>query len=157
MAPLILASFGGGLPVVAILCALLGLILVAKAYDPAGDVLTKVHSSIDLVKTPADGLEHLIYSFKPDNEYPAGGYTSVGLAAHATGSLTALKILAVTMVQSEGSGGYVPMWNPATGKLEVYEAGADAAALDEVTAGTDLSGELFHLHIYGTRDYTIAL
>ncbi|MBK8180879.1 MAG: hypothetical protein IPK67_18700 [Planctomycetes bacterium] len=128
------------------------------AYDPAGDVLTPVHSSCDYLKPPADGLEHLIINFQPDNEYAAGGFTSVGLAAHATGALSVLELSEIVHVAAEASkSGLVYVWNRATSKLQAFRIGAldgNAAAagpLTEVAAGVDLSTDRVTLHIYGKR------
>ncbi len=45
----------------------------------------------------------------------------------------------VDFFNADAKGGYVPAYDYANRKLKIYEAGADGAALDEVTAGTDLS------------------
>lgn len=128
------------------------------AYDPAGDVLTQVHNSADFLGRAADGLEHVIVDFQPDNEYPAGGYTSVGLAAHATGALGVLKLSEIVHVQAEASkSGLAYVWNRATSKLQAFRVGAldgNAAAaqnLTEVAAAVDLSADRVTLHIYGRR------
>jgi len=47
--------------------------------------------------------------------------------------------------------GYVPEHSgtAAAGKIQVYEAGADGAALDEVADSTDLSNIVFKFHAMG--------
>ena len=44
------------------------------------------------------------------------------------------------LLVGNSEGGYVFAYDPSAGKIKAFEAGADAAALDEVGA-TDLSGE----------------
>lgn len=150
----LVAAATGSLPgiLIAIVClvALLGL----RVYDPVGDVWTKVYSSVDFLKPPADGLEHLIYKLEPDNEYAAGGYTSLGLIGHATGALAALGIQSIVDAFGHGAGGNLIEFNTATGKLVSYRAGA-AGVLVEPAAGTDLSAIDFYVHIWGVRDSTV--
>jgi hypothetical protein len=57
----------------------------------------------------------------------------------------------VVPVNSSSANGYVPQWDATNSKLMMYEAGADAAALDEVANTTDLSAETIVVMVYGTR------
>lgn len=52
------------------------------------------------------------------------------------------------VVQDKTGSGYVPQYDYANGKLQVFEAGADAAPLDEVAAATDL-GDTLRLMCFG--------
>lgn len=57
------------------------------------------------------------------------------------------RILAVIPVG--GQGGYVPVWNPTTKKVQVFRQTAATSALVEVTTGTDLSAQAFQLLLAG--------
>jgi hypothetical protein len=48
-----------------------------------------------------------------------------------------------------GQGGYVPVWNPTTSKLQVFQQSAATSALTEVPAATDLSAYTFNLLVVG--------
>ena len=52
---------------------------------------------------------------------------------------TSLGVNKILNVHFDNAGGYVLSYDVANGKIKAYEAGADGAALDEVTATTDLS------------------
>lgn len=69
-----------------------------------------------------------------DSSYPTGG------EALTANLLTLGTITSVVSVRNDG-GGYVPQYDDDTGKILMFEAGADAAALDEVTDTTDLSAQ----------------
>lgn len=45
--------------------------------------------------------------------------------------------------------GYRPSWDKANKKVKMYEAGADAAELDEVADATDLNAELLDFTAWG--------
>jgi hypothetical protein len=77
-----------------------------------------------------------------DSSYPAGGEAVDFVAALGWNSLTA-----VLSLQSSSANGYVPQWDGA--EIWMYEAGADAAALDEVAATTDLSAETITCFVVG--------
>ena len=47
------------------------------------------------------------------------------------------------------SSGYVAQYDYSNEKIEIYEAGADAAALDEVANTTDLSAVYVRVLAYG--------
>ena len=70
-----------------------------------------------------------------DSSYVADGYDldALILAAIPVASGYTVSVVSYT------AEGYVPQWDQANTKLKLFEAGADAAALDEVTAATDVS------------------
>ena len=76
-----------------------------------------------------------------DDSYPTGGE-----------SVTAgdLGFTAIHMVVCDTeSSGYVAQYDYSNEKIEIYEAGADAAALDEVANTTDLSAVYVRVLAYG--------
>lgn len=78
----------------------------------------------------------------------AGTFAHVGTYA-TSGDLFTLASLGLekldTMIVS-GDGGYVPQVDLTNKKIFEYEAGADAAALDEVANGTDLTTSVAAAH-----------
>jgi len=69
-------------------------------------------------------------------------------------SLTATDLgferIAMVVVGSDANtGGYIPQYDYTAEKLLMYEAGADAAQLDEVANTTDLSAEVVRIAVYG--------
>lgn len=76
-----------------------------------------------------------------DDSYPTGGES---LTAANLG-MTALHIV----ICDTESSGYVAQYDYTNSKIEVYEAGADAAALDEVADTTDLSAVYVRVLAYG--------
>lgn len=90
-----------------------------------------------------DGLREIRGTVTFDASYPTGGET-FNISAKLSGS---------PKVDCEGDGGYVAMHDGGTaaaGKIEMYEAGADAAALDEVANTTDLSNIVITFCAVGT-------
>ena len=77
-----------------------------------------------------------------DSSYPTGG------EALTAGDLGFTAIHAV-MIDTDTSG-YVAQYDYSNEKDEVYEAGADGAALDEVGNTTDLSAVYIRVVAYGT-------
>ena len=77
-----------------------------------------------------------------DSSYPTGG------EALTAGDLGFTAIHAI-MIDTETSG-YVAQYDYSNEKVEVYEAGADGAALDEVGNTTDLSAVYIRVVAYGT-------
>ncbi len=71
-----------------------------------------------------------------DSSYVADGYDLDTLILAAIPVASGYYTVSVTSYTAEG---YVPQWDQANTKLKLFEAGADAAALDEVTAATDVS------------------
>lgn len=90
---------------------------------------------IDLLPAPSD--------------YATGGYLieGIGESTEDTGNVGLYKVLFV--LPAGGQGGYVPVWNPATSKLQVFEAGASESALGEVPANTNLDAYTFQLLVVG--------
>jgi hypothetical protein len=79
-----------------------------------------------------------------DSSYPTGGEAIDFPAALGWNSLTGL-----VSVNSTSATGYVPQWDSGNAKMLMYEAGADAAALDEVANTTDLSAETMTCLVIG--------
>lgn len=77
-----------------------------------------------------------------DSSYPTGGEAVDFVAALGWNSLTGL-----VSINSTAATGYVPQWDGS--KILMYEAGADAAALDEVANTTDLSAETMTCLVIG--------
>lgn len=72
-----------------------------------------------------------------DSSYPTGG-EAIALATVFGWST----LLAVTSIRSKTAGGYVPQYDDAGATINMFEAGADGAALDEVADTTDLSAQV---------------
>jgi len=86
------------------------------------------------------------------SDYPSSGYpiidTSQVVANSALKANCDLdKIAFVAPVG--GQGGYGPIWNPTTKKLQMFVNGPSGQPNIEVTAGTDLSKQTFNLLIAG--------
>lgn len=84
------------------------------------------------------------------SDYATGGYLveGIGGATEGTGNVGLDKVLFV--VPAGGQGGYVPVWNPATSKVQVFDTGASSgAALTEKANGSDLSAYNFQLLVVG--------
>ena len=77
-----------------------------------------------------------------DDSYPTGGESLTA------GDLGFTAIHAI-MIDTETSG-YIAQYDYTNEKVEVYEAGADAAALDEVANTTNLSAVYIRIVAYGT-------
>lgn len=90
--------------------------------------------------TTADGCKIMLADVTFDSSYPTGGETLTA----ANFSVGAIKALTGGM-----NGGYVPEWDATNGKLLAFEAGADAAPLDEVANTTDLSAVVFPVIVFG--------
>lgn len=87
------------------------------------------------------------------SDYVTGGYPINSQEAVLNNpSLTAncdlYKI--VTVLPAGNQGGYVPVWNSATGKLQIFDTGSGAnAALAEKANGSDLFFTTFRLLLVG--------
>lgn len=77
-----------------------------------------------------DRIRMMVVSIDFDNSYPTGGE-----ALDLSGDFPIL----LGVFTDGGKAGYVPQYDYANKKILMYEAGADAAALDEVADTTDLS------------------
>jgi len=87
------------------------------------------------------------------SDYATGGYAFIGGETANTNSTPNLinidlwRILTVEPIG--GQGGYHPVWNPATQKLQIYVNGSLNGPDNEVANGTDLSGTVFYLLVLG--------
>jgi hypothetical protein len=88
--------------------------------------------------------QRAIYQVTFDASYPTGGE-----AADFTSLAPFSAVDCVLVHGSDSANGYVPQWDAANSKLMMYEAGADAAALDEVADMTDLSAETVLVEVIG--------
>jgi len=91
-----------------------------------------------------DGSSLITGTITMDSSYPTGG--------ESLASLFATYLSSVVHLQAGLNGGYVPEWDSANGKLLVFEAGADGAALDEVADTTDLSAVVFPVMVMGKTE-----
>lgn len=92
----------------------------------------------------ATAKQEALYEVIFDASYPTGGE-----AADFTSLAPFSAVDAVGVLGSTSANGYVPQWDDANSKLMMYEAGADAAALDEVANTTDLSAETVLVLVFG--------
>jgi hypothetical protein len=83
------------------------------------------------------------------SDYATGGYLiqGIGGATENTGNVGLAKVLGVLPVG--GQGGYNPVWNPATSKLQMYWNATAGTPDSEVTAGTNLATNTFQLLVIG--------
>jgi len=88
--------------------------------------------------------QRAIYQVTLDSSYPTGGE-----AADFTSLAPFSAVDCVLVHGSDSANGYVPQWDSSNDKLMMYEAGADAAALDEVANTTDLSAETIVVEVIG--------
>lgn len=90
------------------------------------------------------------YSLVPAiSDYATGGYLIQGISGttETTGNVALAKVGYVIPIG--GQGGYMPVWNPVTSKLEIYQGAAGLGANTQVPANTDLSAFTFHLLVIG--------
>lgn len=85
-----------------------------------------------------------VLRFAGDDAYAAGG--TANFEAYARAAIGRGDIEIVGVVPGH-CGGYVPQYDFANDTLAVYEAGADAAPLDELGAAADVSGTTFEVSI----------
>ena len=84
-----------------------------------------------------------IYQVILDSSYPTGGEAVDFTALAPYSAVDAVLLVGVD------AGGYVIEYDESAGKLVAYEAGADAAALDEVANATDLSAVTVNVLVIG--------
>ena len=77
-----------------------------------------------------------------DSSYPTGGES-------VTSGDLGFKDIHMVVCDTESSG-YVAQYDYTNSKIEMWEAGADGAALDEVASTTDLSAVYVRVLAYGT-------
>ena len=108
-----------------------------------------------ITKTP-DGdvslgnLRGEIVNLQPSaSDYATGGYLiqGIGGTTESTGNVGIDRVLFVIPVG--GQGGYVPAFNPATSKLQIFQQSAATGALTQPNANTDLSAFTFQLLVVG--------
>lgn len=94
-------------------------------------------------------LEHVILQPAP-SDYLFGGYLIQGVSGSTekTGNVGLGKVEYVW--PCGGQGGYNPVFNPTTSKLQVFTGASGAGPDTEVANGTDLSAYGFRLLIAGT-------
>jgi hypothetical protein len=83
------------------------------------------------------------------SDYATGGYLvqGIGGTTESTGNVGIDKVLFVVPIG--GQGGYVPVFNPTTSKVQMFQQGASAGALTQVAAAVDLSASTFRLLVVG--------
>mgnify|MGYP003624625138 CR=1 FL=1 len=78
-------------------------------------------------------VQYGIVEVTPDTDaYPSGG-ESIAFSTVLSWNTSLTPV--VISVQASAANGYVPQWDSANSKVLIYEAGADAAALDQVVTG----------------------
>lgn len=86
-------------------------------------------------------------------DYATGGYAIVSGKAVVNGAAANTQNCNLYQINGViplgGQGGYFPVWNPTTQKLQVLRCQAAAGPALEVPAGTDLSAFAFQLLLYG--------
>lgn len=85
-----------------------------------------------------------------DASYPTGGEAFDPTDDLTDDFNTVLGVFLNNREPVADAGGYVPAWDATNSKILVFEAGADAAALDEVANTTDLSALTCDVLIVGT-------
>tara|TARA_R100001460_G_scaffold43303_1_gene79592 strand:+ start:106 stop:432 length:327 start_codon:yes stop_codon:yes gene_type:complete len=102
--------------------------------------ITKPGSAPDVTGVPGN-IKYVIKDITFDDSYPTGGE-----------SLTATQLgfeeLYIILI-SQKSDGFVVQYDYTNEKLEIYEAGADGAALDELGDTGDASGIGIRVIAYG--------
>jgi len=83
------------------------------------------------------------------SDYATGGYLveGIGGATEATGNVGMDKVLFVIPVG--GQQGYLPVWQPTTSKLAMFEDSGAVGPLGQVPPNTDLSSYTFELLVVG--------
>ena len=83
------------------------------------------------------------------SDYATGGYNITGIAGttETTGNVGIAKVLFVWPVG--GQGGWSPVWNPTTSKLQVFADSSSNGASPEANANTNLAAYTFELLVVG--------
>lgn len=83
------------------------------------------------------------------SDYVAGGYLIQGEAGttESTGNVGMAKVGYVIPIG--GQGGYSPVWNPTTSKLQMFEPSNAYGPAAEVAASTNLNAYQFNLLVVG--------
>lgn len=90
-------------------------------------------------------LEHVILQ-PAAADYATGGYVISGIPP-SSGNVGITKV--GFCIPIGGQAGYVPVWNPATKKLQIWQDSGVLGQLSEVPAATDLSALAFNLWVIG--------
>lgn len=93
-------------------------------------------------------LEHVV--LQPAlSDYVPGGYLIQGEAGttESTGNVGLAKVFFVIPIG--GQGGYTPVWNPTTSKLQVFVDSAGTGPLQEAGGTTNLNAYAFNLLVVG--------
>ena len=85
--------------------------------------------------------KYVIKRIQLDSSYPTGGEA-------LSPSTLGFNVIHMVICDTEDSG-YIAQYDYTNEKLAMYEAGADAAALDEVANTTDLSAVYVRILAYG--------
>ena len=102
--------------------------------------ITVPGNASDMAGVPGNN-KYVIKRIQFDSSYASGGEA-------LTPTTLGLESLHIMICESEDSG-YVAQYDYSGEKLAVYEAGADAAALDEVASTTDLSALYVRILAFG--------
>ena len=92
--------------------------------------ITTPGNASDVSGVPGNN-KYVIKRIQFDSSYPTNGES-------LTATDLGLESIHIVIIDTESSG-YLAQYDYTNSKVEVYEAGADAAALDEVANTTDLS------------------
>ena len=102
--------------------------------------ITNPGSSSDVTGVPGN-IKYVIKDITFDDSYPTGGESF-------TATQMGLEELYIVLI-SQKSDGYVVQYDYTNEKLEIYEASADGAALDELGNAADASGIAIRIIAYG--------
>jgi len=102
--------------------------------------ITVPGNASDMAGVPGNN-KYVIKRIQFDSSYASGGEA-------LTATTLGLESLHIMICESEDSG-YVAQYDYSGEKLAIYEAGADAAALDEVASTTDLSALYVRILAFG--------
>ena len=107
--------------------------------------LTKVNDG-DLL---ANIREELVQLQPSVSDYATGGYLvqGIGGTTESTGNVGLAKVLFVLPVG--GQGGYLPVFNPTTSKLQIFQDSTSGGPGGEVLANTNLAAYTFNLLVVG--------
>tara|TARA_Y100001951_G_C11072459_1_gene146827 strand:+ start:35 stop:358 length:324 start_codon:yes stop_codon:yes gene_type:complete len=102
--------------------------------------ITVPGNASDMAGVPGNN-KYVIKRIQFDSSYASGGEA-------LTATTLGLESLHIIICESEDSG-YVAQYDYSGETLAIYEAGADAAALDEVASTTDLSALYVRIIAFG--------
>lgn len=87
-------------------------------------------------------------------DYVTGGYGIYGQKLAVDGTVTVAQVNTGlyevdAVLPVGGQGGYFPVWNPTTNKLQIFQSAAALGPATQVPANTDLSALAFQLLLIG--------